>query len=99
MAVAVSSAYQGNDIAEAVFVNITITQTEGARFLSIRGEDLSDELPVPTASNINGATGGLTLANLALSSVGGENSIAIHCLGLGRSHVIVDVQGYVPFIS
>ncbi len=99
VAVAVSSAYQGNDMAEAVFANITITQTEGAGFLSIRGEDLSGELPAPTTSNINWASSGLTLANLALSSVGGENSIAIHCLGLGRAHVIVDIQGYVPFIS
>jgi hypothetical protein len=99
VAVAVSAAYQGNDFALAVFANITITQTEGAGFLSIRGEDLSGELPAPTTSNINWATGGLTLANLALSSVGGENSIAIHCLGFGRTHVIVDIQGYVPFVS
>lgn len=98
VAVAVSAAYQGDDIAVSVFVNITITQTEGAGFLAIRGEDLSGELPGPTTSNINWATSGLTLANLALSSVGGENSIAIHCLGVGRAHVIVDVQGYVPFI-
>lgn len=99
VAIAVSAAYQGDDIAEAVFANITITQTEGAGFLSVRGEDLSGELPAPTTSNINWATSGLTLANLALSTVGGENSIAIHCLGLGRTHVIVDIQGYVPFIS
>ena len=41
----------------------------------------------------------MTLANLALSTVGGENSIAVYCLGLGRSHVIVDIEGYVPFVS
>jgi hypothetical protein len=100
VAVAVSAAYEGDDIAEAVFVNITITQTEGAGFLSVQGEDLSGEAPDPTTSNINWATGGLTLANLALSTVGGENSIAIYCFGtsLARTHVIVDVQGYVPFV-
>ncbi|HUF97667.1 MAG TPA: hypothetical protein VMM60_06015 [Ilumatobacter sp.] len=99
VAVAVSAAYQGDDIAEAVFVNITITETEGLGFLSVRGSDGSGELPPPTTSNINWSVDGFTLANLALSTVGLENSIEIHCLGVGQAHVIVDVQGYVPFIA
>ena len=99
VAVAVSGAYEGDDIASAVFVNITITGTEGAGYLAVVGEDLSGERPPPTTSNINWSTSGLTLANLALSSVGGEHSIAIWCRGAGRTHVIVDVQGYVPFVA
>ena len=98
VAVAVSGAYEGDDIASAVFVNVTITQTEGAGYLAVVGEDLSGEQPPPTTSNINWSAAGLTLANLALTTVGGEHSIAIWCRGGGRAHVIVDVQGYVPFL-
>jgi hypothetical protein len=97
VAVAVSSAYQGDDTASAVFVNITITQTEGAGYLSIVGDDASGEATPPTTSNINWSTGGQTLANLTLSTVGSEHSIAIRCGGFGSAHVIVDVFGYVPF--
>jgi hypothetical protein len=97
VSVTVSGAYQGDDFATAVFANITITQTEGAGYLAVRGEDLSGTLPPPTTSNINWSTSGQTLANLALSTVGGENAIEVHCRGLGRTHVIVDIQGYVPF--
>src|SRR5690606_27634387 len=35
VAVAVSGAYQGDDIATAVFVNVTVTQTEGAGYLAV----------------------------------------------------------------
>lgn len=98
VAVAVSAGYDGFDFALAVFVNITITQTEGAGYLTVRGDDLSGLQPPATTSNINWSTDGATLANLTLSSVGGENSIAIFCGGAGRTHVIVDVQGYVPFV-
>lgn len=97
VSVAVSPAYQGDDFASAVFVNITITQTEGAGHLAIVGEDSSGDMPPPSTSNINWSTSGVTLANLALSTVGGEHSIAIWCGGFGSTHVIVDVFGYVPF--
>lgn len=100
VAVAVSGAYEDDDIASAVFVNVTITATEGAGFLSVVAEDLSGERPPPTTSNINWSADGVTLANLALTTVGGENSIAIWCGGApnARAHVIVDVQGYVLFV-
>jgi hypothetical protein len=99
VAVTVSAAYQdGDTFASAVFANVTITQTEGAGFLAIRGDDLSGTLPPPSTSNINWDSSGVTLANLALSTVGGEHAIAVHCGGSGRTHVIVDVQGYVPFV-
>jgi hypothetical protein len=94
--VTVSAAFEAG-FALAVFVNITITQTEGSGFLIVNGSDLSGELPVPETSNINWSTNGQTLANLTLTTVGGENGIEVRCEGNGRTHVIVDVQGYVPF--
>lgn len=98
VAVTVSGAYAPEDhFATAVFANVTITETEGAGYLAVRGEDLSGLLPPPTTSNINWSASGQTLANLTLSTVGGENAIEVHCKGLGRTHVIVDIQGYVPF--
>jgi hypothetical protein len=82
----------------AVFVNCTITDTEGFGYLVVRGSDLSGERPLPPTSNVNWSTNGQTLANLALCTLGGENAIEVHAGGNGRAHVIVDVQGYVPFV-
>jgi hypothetical protein len=97
VAVNVGAAYP--DFALAVFANITITQTEGGGFLTVWGGDASDTLDVPATSNVNWTTGGQTVANLALTTVGQENSIEVVCGGAGRTHVIVDVQGYVPFVT
>jgi hypothetical protein len=83
----------------AAFVNVTITQTEGAGFLVVTGADSSGERPFPEASNINWAQSGQTIANVALTSVGSESGIEIFARGEGRTHLIVDVQGYVPFIG
>jgi hypothetical protein len=94
--VPVSTAFIGEDVADAVFVNCTVTQTEGSGFLIIFASDLSGMLPDPDTSNINWATSGQTLANLVLTAVGGENTISVHCEGGGRTHFIIDVQGYVP---
>jgi hypothetical protein len=83
--------------ASSVFANVTVTATEGAGFLTVTPEDLSGEQPIPNTSNINWSAPNVTLANLALVQVGGENSIVIHCRGAGLAHVIVDIQGFVPF--
>ncbi len=83
----------------AVFVNVTITQTEGAGFLIVTGADSSGERPFPEASNINWAQSGQTIANVALTSVGSEFGVEIFARGDGKTHLIVDVQGYVPFIG
>lgn len=101
IAVTVSQAYADSPsgYALAVFANVTITQTERSGYLVVRGEDLSGEQPLPATSNINWSTADLTLANLVLSPVGGENAIEIHCAGGGSTHVIVDIQGYVPFTA
>jgi hypothetical protein len=97
VAVTVSGAYEGDDLASAVFVNVTITDTEGAGYLSVVGDDLSGNASQPSTSNINWSTSGQTLANLTLSTVGGEHAIAVWCAGFGSAHVVVDVFGYVPF--
>lgn len=81
----------------AAFLNVTITQTEGAGFLRVSGTDSSGMQPVPATSNINWSQNGQTVANLALTSVGSEFGVDIFAGGAGRTHVIVDVQGYVPF--
>ena len=99
IAVTVAGAYEDGDLASAVFANVTITETEGAGYLAVRGEDLSGMRPPPSTSNVNWSTSGQTLANLALTTVGGEHAIEVHCLGAGRTHVIVDIQGYVPFTA
>lgn len=83
----------------AAFVNCTITETEGAGFLVLRASDLSGEVPLPNTSNINWSGPGQTLANLVLTAVGGENAVEVHAGGVvGRTHFIVDLQGYVPFV-
>lgn len=98
VAITVSGAYQGDDLATAVFANITVTATEGWGYLVVRPEDLSGEQPWPSTSNVNWSSSGLTLANLAFSAVGGEHAIEVRCDGGGRTHVICDIQGYVPFV-
>jgi hypothetical protein len=100
VAVTVSSAFGDipSGFANLVFVNCTITGTEGSGYLVVRGSDLTGDLPLPNTSNINWSGPNQTLANLVLTTVGGENALEVHCDGGGRTHVIVDVQGYVPFI-
>jgi hypothetical protein len=88
-----------NGVVAAAFLNCTITETEGSGFLVLRPSDLSGEVPLPNTSNINWSTSGQTLANLVLTAIGGENAVEVHAGGLaGRTHVVVDLQGYIPFI-
>jgi hypothetical protein len=91
------AAYEG--FATAVFLNVTITETEGAGYLVLFASDPSGERPLPSTSNVNWWTSGLTLANFALSAVGAENGVVVHCDGGGRTHAVVDVYGYVPFTA
>ena len=81
----------------AAFLNVTITETEGSGFLRVSGTDSSGELPIPVTSNVNWSQNGQTLANLVLTTVGSEAGVDIFAGGAGRAHVVVDVQGYVPF--
>jgi hypothetical protein len=96
VAVTVSQAYDPA-LASAVFANVTVTDTEGAGYLTVWAGDASGLVDPPETSNVNWAADGLTLANLSLSQIGQENSIEVRCGGAGSAHVIVDIQGYVPF--
>jgi hypothetical protein len=83
----------------AAYINVTVTQTEASGFLRVNGSDLSGERPVPNTSNVNWFANNQTLANLALTTVGGENGIEMFCGGGGRTHVVVDIMGYIPFVA
>jgi hypothetical protein len=97
VAVTVVTDLPANQIITAAFLNCTITDTEGSGFLVIRPSDLSGEVPLPPTSNINWSTSGQILANLALTAIGGENAVEVHAAGLGgRTHFVVDLQGYIP---
>ncbi|CAN5543939.1 hypothetical protein BH23ACT3_BH23ACT3_08500 [soil metagenome] len=97
--VSIIASAPGVDMTETVFLNLTITETEGAGFLSVRAAVGQDGVAAPTTSNINWTAPGVTLANAALSGVGQEQSIDVHCTGAGAAtHLIVDLQGCVPFV-
>ena len=96
VAVSVGAVPEPDLIASAVFINVTITDTEGRGYLVVRGSDLSGEVPLPLTSNVNWTADGQTIANFVISRVGGENSLEVHASGTGRTHFIVDVQAYIP---
>jgi hypothetical protein len=98
IAVAVGQVAEPTEVASAVFVNVTITDTEGRGHLVLRGSDLTGEDPLPSTSNVNWTTDAQTVANFALVPVGGENSLDVHAGGDGRTHVIIDVQGYISAV-
>ena len=81
----------------SVFLNVTVTETEGAGFLRVFATDPSGTIAPPETSNVNWYGDGQTLANFVLSGVGPEFGVEIYCGGAGRTHLIVDVQGYVAF--
>jgi hypothetical protein len=73
-------------------VNVTLDQTEGSGYLVVYGPGESGQ-PPPT-SNINWYTANQIVANLVATTLGSEASLAITAGGPGRTHVIVDVVGY-----
>jgi hypothetical protein len=77
-----------------VFINLTVTQTVGAGFLT--AQEMSQD-PV-TTSNINWTSDGQTIANSALVSTGGANAFDVICTG-GETHFIIDLQGFVPHLT
>lgn len=89
----------GGGIGISAFVNITITGTTGSGYLIVRPSDALGTVPLPNTSNINWIAAGATTANLTLVAVGFESYIEVHCAGSGSTHVIIDLQGYVPFVS
>jgi hypothetical protein len=83
----------------AVWINLTITETQGAGYLVVRPSDATGEKPLPPTSNVNWSTNGQTLANLTLVAIGFETYIEIRAGGTGSTHLIVDLQGYIPITS
>jgi hypothetical protein len=93
---AVDAVSGGVDSPAAVWINLTITETVGAGFLVVRPSDATGLKPLPPTSNVNWSTNGQTLANLALVTVGDETYVQVYAGGAGSTHVVVDLQGYVP---
>lgn len=96
--VAVTASAGPTGILMAAFVNVTVTQTEGQGFLRLTGSDATGERPPAPTSNVNWLGSGQTMANMALTTVGFENAIEVFCGGNGRTHVIVDLMGFIPFV-
>ena len=77
---------------QGVLLNITITQTEGSGFVWVGKEPV----PFPDTSNINWSANGQTLANFAVVFTGlGQGGITVQLHGNGRTHLILDVIGFV----
>ncbi len=73
----------------AVFVNVTVVSPATDGFLTAWPKGL----PQPTASTLN-FTSAATIANGALVRVGSNGAISLSVSA--TTHVLVDVQGYVP---
>lgn len=82
----------------AVWINVTVTRTLGAGYLVVRPSDATGEVPLPPTSNVNWFANGQTLANQAFVAVGFETYIQVYAGGAGSTHVIVDLQGYIPIV-
>ena len=73
-------------------VNVTLDQTERSGFLTVYGPGENGE--APAISNINWYASSQIVANLVVTKLGGESTLAIKVGGGGRTHLIVDVLGY-----
>lgn len=74
--------------ADAVSLNITVTQTGGAGFVSV----WTDGTPMPTVSTQN-FLAGETIANAAIVPLSGGGAIRVVAGGAGM-HLIIDINGY-----
>jgi hypothetical protein len=74
---------------KAVVLNVTVTNTTAASFLTVYPSDAANR---PTASDLNW-TGGLTVPNLVVVKLGADGKIAIYNLA-GSTDVIADVVGW-----
>ncbi len=79
--------------AQAVAVNVTLTENEGPTFVTAYNCDVAR----PTTSNVNSfeITGGTS--NLALVGISAAGTICLYTLS--ASHLVVDIGGYVPSTS
>ncbi len=76
---------------QGALLNVTVTETEGAGFFRL-ADTFQDP---PATSNINWWGNGQTLANLAVVTVTALGGFVIQGGGYGRTHLIIDVIGYV----
>lgn len=76
-------------IGTAVVLNLTADQPEGTGFLSAYSGDIS----FPNTSALNYSTATPNIANTTTVVLGAGNKIKLRC-GEARTHVIVDVVGY-----
>ena len=76
--------------ATAVFFNLTITSTTGAGFLVVAPGGTT----AVTASTINWASAGATIANGSMSTLDDSRQLAVLAGGIGTTHFIVDITGY-----
>jgi len=74
--------------AEAVLMNVTVTQTTATSFLTLWPTGQTQ----PTASNLNWVAG-WTIPNAVTAKVGSSGRVAIYN-NLGSTHVIADVAGW-----
>ena len=77
--------------ATGALVNLTVTETSGAGYLTIFAAGLA----FPGTSNINWSASGQTLANNATSGMDGSAQVSVFCGG-GQTQFIIDVAGYYP---
>jgi hypothetical protein len=85
-------AVPGLDAYQAVLVNVTLTQTEGSGFVWLGAAPVA----FPSTSNVNWSASDQTLANLAIVFTGtGRSGITVQVHGNGRTHLILDVVGFV----
>jgi hypothetical protein len=81
------------------FINLTVTQTKGAGFLTVQAFQGPTSPPGRVlTSNINWTSDGQTIANSSLVPVGFEGLAELICTG-GETHFIIDVQGYLPSLA
>ena len=81
--------------ADAVAVNVIVTQPTALRFLTLYPLGVAP----PLASTINYGPG-QTRANNAIVQLGSGDSIAVTCgQSSGSTHVIIDVVGYFRFVG
>ena len=76
--------------AKAALVNLTVTDTLGVGYLSVRPAGS----PPTATSNINWFGLGQSLANNATVAVSADNQITITAGGFGAAHVVVDLLGF-----
>lgn len=77
------------EFVDGVTLNVTVTQTTGAGYLSVYSADLTAP---PAISNVNWSGAGQTVANMTVSKAAGAQ-IKVTCGGTGSAHVIIDVLG------